>query len=536
MQTLLIVSELIARSLPLVAIAASLMESNPRNQMRALLIAPPATFICALVGLVAFFSAGQPTLTFPIAPHVDLRIDAISAAMTASIAFIASVVVWFSERNLLGSQTRVSFIQHLVAVAWVASMLVASDNMILMLICWTGISFLLWRLVGLEKVAAASARRVLTIHLFSDVCLLLAVALTVFCCHTVEFSQLAASTSALQAPAVVFGHMLPCKAGTLVGLLLVLAMFSKSALFPFHRWLLATIDAPTPLSGLLHAGVVNVSAVLAARFLPVLAISTFVLVVWAVWAAVCAIVATLIMSARSDTKGELVFSTVGQMAFMLLECLMAAVLYSVDPHSAGVFIAAAVFHLIAHGCFKCMMFLQSHSSISEGQLKMRYGYAMEGTSQWQSRVRLALLGTLAVPVCYLLLREASVDSQISLSVLITAIALSAAVPVMKSVKLNLLLPAGVGFLSLVMLSGFISEKFEGSGASHQLHDSWIMTVCLIAFATVGFGVSWLRSSHFGKWLYVHILNGLYIEDMGDALYGAFVRVTSVFEKKRRCQP
>jgi NADH:ubiquinone oxidoreductase subunit 5 (subunit L)/multisubunit Na+/H+ antiporter MnhA subunit len=221
------------------------------------------------------------------------------------------------------------------------------------------------------------------------------------------------------------------------------------------------------------------------------------------------------------------------MAFMLLECQIAAVLYYVDPYTSCVFIAAAVFHLIAHGCFKCMMFLQSHSSISEGQTTMRYGYPAEGTSDLQGALRLAMLVLMALPACFLLLRELSVDGLISLSVVVTAVAVGSTVPVMKSVRLSLLLPAGAVFLLLVIASGFVGEKFEAFESTHPLHTTWILPFCLLAFAVIGLGLNYLRSSKFGKWLYVQFLNGLYIEDIGDFVKGRFFSLISLLELKRR---
>jgi NADH:ubiquinone oxidoreductase subunit 5 (subunit L)/multisubunit Na+/H+ antiporter MnhA subunit len=529
----LITSELVARFSPLIALIASLVVTDPRKKIILLLAAPLAALACGVSGLCLFYLSGAQVIDVSLVAGVGLRLDSLSVVTAVSIAFISSVVVWFSERNLLGSESRVRFIQHLVAVASVASLLFASDNLIFMLVCWHGISILLWRLVAMEPKAVGSARLVLFHHLFSDACFLAATVLIVLWCGTSDLSQIAAHAAVLQDSATIGGHVMPFSIATVVGLLLLLAMFCKSALFPFHRWLLATIDAPTPLSGLLHAGVVNVSAILAARLLPVLVQSTSVLVVWSVWTAVCAIVATLIMSARSDTKGELVFSTVGQMAFMLLECQIAAVLYYVDPYTSCVFIAAAVFHLIAHGCFKCMMFLQSHSSISEGQTTMRYGYPAEGTSDLQGALRLAMLVLMALPACFLLLRELSVDGLISLSVVVTAVAVGSTVPVMKSVRLSLLLPAGAVFLLLVIASGFVGEKFEAFESTHPLHTTWILPFCLLAFAVIGLGLNYLRSSKFGKWLYVQFLNGLYIEDIGDFVKGRFFSLISLLELKRR---
>ncbi len=132
---------------------------------------------------------------------------------------------------------------------------------------------------------------------------------------------------------------------------MVVAALSRSAQIPFHRWLPATLAAPTPVSALLHAGVVNAGGVLLIKLSSLVTASGL-----AQAATIVAGVATLaygavVMLVKPDIKGALVHSTMAQMGFMILTC------------GLGLW-AAAVFHLVAHGFYKATLFLSSGSAIA----------------------------------------------------------------------------------------------------------------------------------------------------------------------------
>jgi NADH:ubiquinone oxidoreductase subunit 5 (subunit L)/multisubunit Na+/H+ antiporter MnhA subunit len=132
--------------------------------------------------------------------------------------------------------------------------------------------------------------------------------------------------------------------------LVVVAALSRSAQIPFHRWLPATLAAPTPVSALLHAGVVNAGGILLIRLAP-LATDDVARALTIVAGAATMIYGTLVMLVKPDIKGALAHSTMAQMGFMILTC------------GLGLW-AAAVIHLVAHGFYKATLFLSSGSAIS----------------------------------------------------------------------------------------------------------------------------------------------------------------------------
>ncbi|WP_328670864.1 NADH-quinone oxidoreductase subunit 5 family protein [Streptomyces sp. NBC_00328] len=132
---------------------------------------------------------------------------------------------------------------------------------------------------------------------------------------------------------------------TLVALLLLAGVAGKSALFPLHTWLPDAMAGPTPVSALIHAATMVAAGIyFVARLLPVFQASTAAMVVLAVMAGVTMVGSGLAALAQDDIKRVLAYSTIGQLGYM------AGALAVGDR-------GAAVFHLLAHGAFKALLFL-----------------------------------------------------------------------------------------------------------------------------------------------------------------------------------
>lgn len=144
--------------------------------------------------------------------------------------------------------------------------------------------------------------------------------------------------------AVALPGPLPLRLLDLVAVLVVVAGVSRSALLPLHRWLPATLAAPTPVSALLHAGVVNGAGVLLLAVGPLVLAST--VGTWLAFglAATTAVVALGVMLVRADVKGALAWSTSAQMGFMVVLVTIGA-------------FGAALVHLVGHGLYKAAAFL-----------------------------------------------------------------------------------------------------------------------------------------------------------------------------------
>jgi len=141
--------------------------------------------------------------------------------------------------------------------------------------------------------------------------------------------------------------------------LILVAAMTQSAIYPFNSWLTSSLNSPTPVSALMHAGLVNGGGILLARFAPLYFNSPKILTLIFVIGITTAIVGTFWKLIQSNVKSMLACSTMGQMGFMLAQC------------GLGLF-PAAIAHLFWHGCFKSYLFLTSGSAAQEKKFDLKY--------------------------------------------------------------------------------------------------------------------------------------------------------------------
>ncbi len=135
-------------------------------------------------------------------------------------------------------------------------------------------------------------------------------------------------------------------------MLLVFGAITKSAQFPFHTWLPLTLETPTPVSALMHAGIVNGGGYLMIRMSPLVGEVPWAMTTLAIFGAVTACYASVVMLTQTSVKNFLAYSTIAQMGFMILQCGLGAY-------------PAAMLHIIAHSLYKAYAFLNSGSVIKE---------------------------------------------------------------------------------------------------------------------------------------------------------------------------
>lgn len=487
----LIVNELAALIAAPLALLATFVSAE-KYRGRILIFGQAAAFVFAFFGSALALSQ---TIVSPVTVdvmRVTLRFEPVSSCLLTGITFIAAVVVAFSDRYLLGDKTRLNFLRYLSLLSCTSGLLAVTDSMLMAFVCWTALSVGLYRIMRLQDDSRVASQTVLRYHLLSDVALLLAFILIVGSSGVFAFSDLSIAAQLLS-------HGQGSYIGTAASLLLVLSFCVKAALFPFHKWLLATLDAPTPLSGLLHAGVVNVSAIMAWRLMPVLHEHSNVLIIWALWSALSAIVGTMSMSAQPDVKRKLVFSTTGQMGFMSLQCAIGM------P-------GAAIFHLLAHGHFKCQMFLQSGSAVSEGLAKRKFGYAGDKKSCGMKYKSTLVVCCAAIAFCLLTITFSG-WSWTALSAAITAAALLNAIPSLNRVDSGSLTMFCTVTLALALASASGSKHFEKLIQTDFQTNAWLLPAFMMISMALALMLNVFCKSRTAKALYVHSLNGFYASEL-----------------------
>ncbi|CAN5711581.1 proton-conducting transporter membrane subunit [soil metagenome] len=307
----------------------------------------------ALAGLAALgrFLAGP--LVFDGAEigffRIDLYFDTLSAVMLLLVSFLGAVVTRYSANYLAGDPQQGRFMKWLNVTVGSVLLLVVSGNLLMFTMAWVATSMSLHQLLTFypERPAAMlAARKKFLISRLGDACLVGALILTWQSFGTWRFTEMFAAAEAMRTQGV------ESSAGVdWACLLLVAGALLKSAQFPFHSWLPDTMETPTPVSALMHAGIINAGGFLIVRLSPILVGSAAALNALALVGAFTALFASVVMLTQTSVKRSLAYSTIAQMGFMMLQC------------GLGVF-SLAVLHIVAHSLYKAHAFLSSGSIVS----------------------------------------------------------------------------------------------------------------------------------------------------------------------------
>ncbi|MES4904495.1 MULTISPECIES: NADH-quinone oxidoreductase subunit L [unclassified Streptomyces] len=292
-------------------------------------------------GKGAVDAATRLTDTGSLPIDLALHIDGFAALVAVLVGVVACCVQIYST-GYLRDDPRYPSYAALVSLFTAAMLLVVySDDLIVLLVGWEIMGICSYFLVGhyWETSAARSASlKAFLVTKLGDVPFLFGIFALGADAGTFRISRI---YTQLTSSAAHFQLDHP----TLIALLLLAGVAGKSAQFPLHTWLPDAMAGPTPVSALIHAATMVAAGVyFIARLLPVFASSAAALAVLAVMAAVTMVGSALAALAQDDIKRVLAYSTVGQLGYMTGAL-------AVDNRGA------AVFHLLAHGAFKALLFL-----------------------------------------------------------------------------------------------------------------------------------------------------------------------------------
>jgi len=278
---------------------------------------------------------------------ISLRLDSVSMLMSGMISLLGFIIIKFSLNYLDGDQGQGRFLGRLAATIAAVQLLVLSGNLGIMVISWILTSVSLHRLLVFypeRPGAQIAAKKKFIIARLGDICLLGAVALLYkqFGSGNLEVIFIAIKTSFSNG---TFSINVEAAA-----LLLVLAALLKSAQFPTHGWLIEVMETPTPVSALLHAGLLNAGPFLIIRMAYVVEASYYAPLILIVIGGFTALFASIVYLTQTSIKTALGYSSVAHMGFSLLVCGM------------GVY-PAALLHLVAHSFYKAHSFLSTGSVI-----------------------------------------------------------------------------------------------------------------------------------------------------------------------------
>jgi NADH-quinone oxidoreductase subunit L len=301
------------------------------------------------------FASSEPVIQIPFGKAFGTLTfvpDGLAVSLTAIAAVIGSLAVIFSVDYMHGEAQLGRY--YFLVLFFIGAMtgLVLSGNLLFTFFFWEITALCSYGLISFyndDPKAVAGGIKALIITQVGGVGLLVGTLVAFANLGSFQISDLLGKAATLPAAAL-----------SLIAFSFLIAAAAKSAQFPFHTWLPDAMEAPTPISALIHAAtMVNAGIYLLARFYPAFksvpgwAMSVLLVgLISALIAAVSALIAT-------DLKRALAYSTVSQLGYMV---------YAIG--AGGVF--ASQFHLLSHAVFKALLFLAAGSVIhSVGTRDMR---------------------------------------------------------------------------------------------------------------------------------------------------------------------
>ncbi|MBD3669733.1 MAG: NADH-quinone oxidoreductase subunit L [Gammaproteobacteria bacterium] len=435
---------------------------------------------------------------------ISTYINTVTVIMLLLVSFVGVIVSRYS-RNYLDGETRQGQFHKWLSLTLAAILtLIISGNLLMFALAWIATSLFLHQLLMFYRerpAAVLAAHKKFVASRIGDACLLGSVFLINSALGTLQFDAMFQSMSGFQGELPLSLHW--------AAILIVTAAALKSAQFPFHGWLIQVMEAPTPVSALLHAGIVNAGAFLVIRMSPVVSYSEFALGLLAVVGLITLALASLVMLTQTSVKVSLAWSTTAQMGFMLLEAGLG--LYSL-----------AMLHLVAHSLYKAHAFLAS-GSVVEGFRAPTLDLHSEPAPAWRKSAAfaIAILMTLAMGKLFgihvaeqpALLAAGAIVAVAMTQLMLQALSLQSSARFLSRALVINLIVCGAYFtlhhgfeLALV---GSVMPVPNGAGKFDYFMVALIITVfiaLLLVQQALKSGRSTLRDA-----LYIHLYNGFYID-------------------------
>lgn len=471
----------------------------------AAVVAYLAVFLRPILSLAGF----DARTTVPTSVMNDVvQLDIVSSAMFVLVSTLAIVVVRYSRSYLAGQQGLDRYARSLLLTLASATVLVTANNLAVLVLAWFATDVGLHSLLTFYRTrrqAIIVAHKKFLLSRLADACFVTSVVIIGSELGTLRIDVVNTLTRAS-------GELTPTL--HLATVLMVFGVLLKSAQIPFHGWLQWVMEAPTPVSALLHAGVVNIGGFVMIRLAPLMGHAYIAQGILIGVGLFTTIVAALVMATRAAVKGALAWSTIGQMGFMLVQCGLGA------WH-------LALMHLLAHSLYKAHTFLSSGSVVQQ----WRASHLVHGhhTKLWHLMFGL-IVAAAAVAPFYLgtVVSTRAFSGHVSngIAPLALVLGLSFAPMIGRAVAAGFrpfliatLFAVGASAAYFGWHIGFEYVAPEINGGIETSNFKWNIVVGGLGLLFLAQTVmqTW-PNGRFSRWLQPHLVSGLYIDDW-------FTRVT-----------
>lgn len=305
--------------------------------------------------------------------HAGILLNNLSVLMMVLVSAIAALVHVYSTKYMQGDPYLYRYWAYLGLFCFAMLGLVVADNLLLAYIMWELVGFSSYLLIGFwftRHTAVLANQKAFMINRIGDIAFLTGIMIVFNQFHTLDIHSLFGE-GGLAGKAIVKNGLwisgsnsMPAGWLTCAGLAFFIGAVAKSAQFPLHTWLPDAMEGPTSVSSLIHAATMVAAGVfLLARINPLF--NQEVLTIIVIIGTFTAFMSGTIALVQNDIKRILAFSTISQLGFMMLAIGVGAQ-------------AAAIFHLVTHAFFKCLLFLSAGAVIHEmAHLRDKYGLSFD---------------------------------------------------------------------------------------------------------------------------------------------------------------
>ncbi|MEE9514612.1 MAG: NADH-quinone oxidoreductase subunit L, partial [Candidatus Brocadiales bacterium] len=275
---------------------------------------------------------------------LDLLLDPLSMVMITMVSGVSFLIHVYSVGYMENDKCFARYFFYLNLFVFFMLTLVLAGNFMVLYIGWEGVGLCSYLLISFwyeRRSAAAAGLKAFVVTRFGDFFFALGIILIFLQFGSIHFCSVFANP----------GEVIGAGMATWIALLIFAGAVGKSAQVPLHTWLPDAMEAPTPVSALIHAAtMVTAGVYLVARCYPIFELSPFSLQVVAIVGLLTAFISATVALVHTDIKRILAFSTVSQLGHMFLALGVGA------P-------GAAIFHLLTHAFAKALLFLGSGAVI-----------------------------------------------------------------------------------------------------------------------------------------------------------------------------
>lgn len=441
---------------------------------------------------------------------LSARTDIVSVALMLTVSFVGWVVLRFSRTALDGEARQARFMAGMAATLGCVLLLMSAGNLAQLVVAWIAVGAGLRGLILFypdRPRARRAARKKAASSAIASAALVVATILMARGFGTTDIATIAALARAGEVPDPIWA----------IATCLAVAAAFKSALIPAHGWLTEVMEAPTPVSALLHAGVVNAGGFLLIRFADVLLAAPGVLAVLALAGGFSALVGAAVATTQPSVKTALAWSTCAQMGFMVLQCGLAL-------------FPLALLHIVAHSLYKAHAFLASGTAVEQVASVRRPGpVAVPGLRAVGQAFAIALAVFAVVGLGFDLTAVKSAQAVAMGAILVFGVAylvaqgLADAAPRALTWRVTALsFAATLGYFAF---QSFATALAAGTLPPPPRPDGLVWAVIVLSVG--GFGLAAFAQATFPLWaghpaaagLRVHLVNGLYLNALADRLTG-----------------